>query len=90
MVSLDFSINNFNLNFKAKNIFYSFNRLSILPRGFGAFPQLEILDLTSNCLSEKSLPNNFYELSNFLFKYNLNMRSLKFLLFRAVYDQNFN
>lgn len=45
--------------------FFSFNRISVLPRGFGAIPVLEILDLTSNNLTEKSLPNNFFELSNF-------------------------
>ena len=38
----------------------------MLPRGFGAFPNLEILDMTSNFLGEKSLPNNFFELSNTL------------------------
>lgn len=36
------------------------NRLSILPRGFGNFPALEILDLTYNNLSERSLPGNFF------------------------------
>jgi len=36
-----------------------------LPRGFGAFSVLEILDLTGNKLNEKSLSNNFFELSNF-------------------------
>ena len=43
----------------------SFNRISNLPRGFGAFPVLEILDLTFNNLNEKCLPNNFFELSIF-------------------------
>lgn len=36
------------------------NRLSFLPRGFGAFPSIEVLDLTYNNLSEKSLPANFF------------------------------
>ncbi len=36
------------------------NRLNDLPRGFGAFPALEVLDLTYNNLSEKSLPGNFF------------------------------
>lgn len=36
------------------------NRLSILPRGFGSFKQLEVLDLTYNNLSEKGLPGNFF------------------------------
>lgn len=36
------------------------NRLSNLPRGFGAFPMLEVLDLTYNNLSEKNLPGNFF------------------------------
>ena len=38
------------------------NKLSSLPRGFGAFPALEVLDLTYNYLSEKSLPANFFML----------------------------
>lgn len=38
----------------------SINRLYILPRGFGAFPVLEVLDLTYNNLSEKDLPGNFF------------------------------
>jgi hypothetical protein len=36
------------------------NRLSFLPRGFGAFPSIEVLDLTYNNLNEKSLPANFF------------------------------
>ena len=36
------------------------NRLYNLPRGFGAFPQLELLDLTYNNLNEKALPANFF------------------------------
>lgn len=36
------------------------NKLNGLPRGFGAFPALEVLDLTYNNLSEKSLPGNFF------------------------------
>jgi Leucine-rich repeat (LRR) protein len=36
------------------------NRLWNLPRGFGAFPALEVLDLTYNNLNEKSLPGNFW------------------------------
>ena len=43
-----------------RNVFCSMNRLYSLPRGFGAFPQLELLDLTYNNLSEKSLPANFF------------------------------
>lgn len=38
------------------------NKLSVLPRGFGAFPSLEILDLTYNNLKETSLPDNFFNL----------------------------
>ncbi len=38
----------------------SMNRLNILPRGFGSFASLEILDLTYNNLSERSLPGNFF------------------------------
>ena len=41
------------------------NRLSSLPRGFGAFPVLEVLDLTYNNLDEKSLPANFFCLGEF-------------------------
>lgn len=36
------------------------NKLDMLPRGFGAFPVLEVLDLTYNNLSEKNLPGNFF------------------------------
>ena len=36
------------------------NKLSALPRGFGAFPVLEVLDLTYNNLNESSLPGNFF------------------------------
>ena len=38
----------------------SLNRLNDLPRGFGAFAVLEILDLTYNNLNEKNLPGNFF------------------------------
>ncbi|KAL1374698.1 hypothetical protein pipiens_020406, partial [Culex pipiens pipiens] len=38
----------------------SINRLNTLPRGFGAFPVLEVLDLSYNNLSEKVLPGNFF------------------------------
>jgi len=38
------------------------NRLWTLPRGFGSFSGLELLDLTYNNLSEKSLPGNFFML----------------------------
>jgi hypothetical protein len=36
------------------------NRLYKLPRGFGSFAKLEILDLTYNNLREQSLPGNFF------------------------------
>jgi len=39
------------------------NKLNVLPRGFGAFPALEVLDLTYNNLNENSLPGNFFCLS---------------------------
>lgn len=39
---------------------FRMNRLDVLPRGFGAFPVLEVLDLTYNNLSEKNLPGNFF------------------------------
>lgn len=38
----------------------SINRLSSLPRGFGAFPVLEVLDLSYNNLDESLLPGNFF------------------------------
>jgi len=38
------------------------NRLNSLPRGFGGFLALEVLDLTYNNLNEKSLPGNFCQL----------------------------
>ncbi len=36
------------------------NRLSTLPRGFGSFPVLEVLDLSYNNLNENELPGNFW------------------------------
>ncbi len=36
------------------------NRLTKLPRGFGAFPLLEVLDLSYNNLNENELPANFW------------------------------
>jgi hypothetical protein len=36
------------------------NKLTQLPRGFGSFPVIEILDLSYNNLSENSLPANFF------------------------------
>ena len=36
------------------------NRLSTLPRGFGSFPVLEVLDLSYNNLNEDCLPGNFW------------------------------
>jgi hypothetical protein len=47
------------------------NHLDNLPRGFGAFPMLEVLDLTYNNLIETSFPANFFILgrsSSHLFK----------------------
>ena len=38
----------------------SINRLGGLPRGFGAFPVLEVLDLSYNNLNENALPGNFF------------------------------
>ena len=40
-------------------MFYSLNRLCELPRGFGSFPALEILDLTYNNLTNSSFSANF-------------------------------
>lgn len=42
----------------------SINRLSSLPRGFGAFPVLEVLDLSYNNLDENALPGNFFMMGN--------------------------
>merc|ERR1712241_46969 len=36
------------------------NKLNSSPRGFGSFPNLEILDISYNNLSENSLPSNFF------------------------------
>ncbi len=41
------------------------NKLYSLPRGFGAFPALELLDLTYNNLNEKSLPANFFVMGQY-------------------------
>ena len=38
------------------------NRLHTLPRGFGSFPVLEVLDLSYNDLNEGGLPANFFML----------------------------
>lgn len=46
------------------NIF-RMNRLDSLPRGFGAFAVLEVLDLTYNNLNESSLPGNFFMLGKY-------------------------
>ncbi|KAK6018889.1 leucine Rich repeat-containing domain protein [Ostertagia ostertagi] len=43
-----------------ENLQVRMNRLSVLPRGFGSFKSLEILDLTYNNLNERSLPGNFF------------------------------
>lgn len=48
-------------------LFFRMNRLTNLPRGFGAFPELEVLDLTYNNLSEKNLPGNFFMIGMFFF-----------------------
>jgi len=45
----------------------SMNRLGVLPRGFGAFPVLEVLDLTYNNLDESNLPGNFFMMGNAVF-----------------------
>lgn len=45
----------------------SMNKLTTLPRGFGAFPVLEVLDLTYNNLNESSLPGNFFMLGKLFF-----------------------
>ena len=42
------------------------NKLSTLPRGFGSFPMLEVLDLTYNNLTENSLPGNFFMIGELL------------------------
>ena len=36
------------------------NRLDTLPRGFGSFPVLEVLDLSYNSLNDESMPGNFW------------------------------
>jgi hypothetical protein len=49
--------------------FFRMNRLSVLPRGFGSFPSLEVLDLTYNNLSERSLPGNFFFIGKYIQRY---------------------
>ena len=39
------------------------NKLNTLPRGFGSFPNIEILDLSYNNLNDNSLPSNFFIMS---------------------------
>merc|ERR1712212_653612 len=34
--------------------------MNSLPRGFGSFPSIEVLDLSYNNLNENSLPSNFF------------------------------
>ena len=46
-------------NFYALLSLYRLNRLCELPRGFGSFPALEILDLTYNNLTNSSFSANF-------------------------------
>ena len=36
------------------------NKLEGLPRGFGSFPVLEVLDLSYNDLSDEGMPGNFW------------------------------
>ena len=59
----------------------SMNRLDTLPRGFGSFPVLEVLDFTYNNISEETLPGNFFMLgqdhSFYIYKcYTNNLHSL--------------
>ena len=44
-------------------IYQGINKLNNLPRGFGSFPSIEVLDLSYNNLSENSLPSNFFIMS---------------------------
>ena len=46
---------------KLKHLNVAVNRLWELPRGFGACPMLQVLDITYNNLTE--LPNNFHYLN---------------------------
>lgn len=69
----------------------SINRLSSLPRGFGAFPVLEVLDLSYNNLDEKALPGNFFMMGNFRLKhlfvanFEIEIKSLFAETLRALY-----
>lgn len=47
----------------------SINRLNSLPRGFGAFPVLEVLDLSYNNLNENALPGNFFMMGKLLLSF---------------------
>ena len=48
-------------------IFLRINKLNELPKGFGACPTLEVLDLTYNNLTESSFPGNFFYLGMNMF-----------------------
>lgn len=56
---------------------HSMNKLDSLPRGFGAFPALEVLDLTYNNLNENSLPGNFFMLGERLLIFRIYARTLR-------------
>ena len=43
----------------------SLNRLCTLPKGFGAFACMEVLDLSYNNLNSESLPGNFFYMGEF-------------------------
>lgn len=55
------------------------NRLNSLPRGFGAFPALEVLDLTYNNLDARSFPGNFFMMGKLAL-------AIPFLTALEVYD----
>ena len=40
------------------------NKLEGLPRGFGSFPILEVLDLSYNNLSDEGMPGNFWMMNS--------------------------
>ena len=59
------------------DLFTRMNRLDVLPRGFGAFPVLEVLDLTYNNLNEKQLPGNFFMMGKRKYIFNEQKRFFK-------------
>ena len=54
------------LNNRFLPLLHRINKLRELPKGFGACPTLEVLDLTYNNLTDKSFPGNFFYLGMYI------------------------